>query len=148
MRVSDILFFKCLQKLKPFPLWWTHIEKKHSGRMGQILLDIECSTLPCENIPPSVLLGDENLNNTHVSRDAQASCRLVSHFISNKHTHPFELVTLISFQRKPSKYIVMISPNNNTVLNTMTFTGTSSSRITLGICMFIFSWVIMESKSF
>ena len=30
----------------------------------------KCSTLPCENLPPSVLLGNENLNNTYVSRDA------------------------------------------------------------------------------
>ena len=47
----------------------------------------KCSTLPYENIPPSVLLGDENLNNTYVSRDA--SCQLVPLFILNKHIHPF-----------------------------------------------------------
>ena len=47
----------------------------------------KCSTLSYENIPPSVLLGDENLNNTYVSRDA--SCQLVPLFILNKHIHPF-----------------------------------------------------------
>ena len=39
-------------------------------------------------MPPSVLLRDENLNITHVLRDAQASCRVVLPFILNKHTHP------------------------------------------------------------
>ena len=48
----------------------------------------KCSTLPCENIPPSGLMGDENLNNTYVSRDAEASWHLVAPFILNKHIHP------------------------------------------------------------
>ena len=48
----------------------------------------KCSTLPCENIPPSVLLGDENLNNVYVSIDTQASCQLVPPFILNNHFHP------------------------------------------------------------
>ena len=49
----------------------------------------KCSTLSCQSIPPSVLLGDEILNNTYVSRDTHASCRLVPPFILNKHIHPF-----------------------------------------------------------
>ena len=49
----------------------------------------KCSTLPYENIPPSGLLGDGNSINTHVSRDAEASCHLVVPFILNKHIHPF-----------------------------------------------------------
>ena len=52
----------------------------------------ECSTLPYENIPPSGLLGDENSNYTHVSRNAEASCHLVAPFILNKHTHPFGII--------------------------------------------------------
>ena len=40
-------------------------------------------------MPPSGLLGDENLDNTYVSRDAEASCHLVGPFILNKHIHPF-----------------------------------------------------------
>ena len=49
----------------------------------------KCSTLPYDNIPPSGLWGDENLNNTHVSRDAEASCHLVASFILNKYIHLF-----------------------------------------------------------
>ena len=49
----------------------------------------ECSTLPYENIPLSGLLGNVNSNYTHVSRDADASCQLVAHFILSKHIHPF-----------------------------------------------------------
>ena len=52
----------------------------------------KCSTLPYENIPPSGLLGDENSNYTHVSRDAEASCHLVAPFILNKHIHPFGII--------------------------------------------------------
>ena len=52
----------------------------------------KCFTLPYENIPPSGLLGDENSNYTHVSRDYEASCHLVVPFILNKHTHPFEII--------------------------------------------------------
>ena len=62
------------------------IEGSNSYSLNDIAM---CSTLPSENIPPSVLLGDENLNNTYVSRDAQASCNLVAHFKLNKHIHPF-----------------------------------------------------------
>ena len=50
------------------------------------------STLPYENISPSGLLGDQNSNNTHVSRDAEASCHLVAPFIVNKHIHPFGII--------------------------------------------------------
>ena len=50
------------------------IERSSSYNLKDIA---KCSTIPCENIPPSVLLGDENLNNTYVSQDTQASCRLV-----------------------------------------------------------------------
>ena len=49
----------------------------------------KCSAIPCENIPPSVLLRDENLNDTYVSRDTQPSCQLIPPFILNKHIHPF-----------------------------------------------------------
>ena len=45
------------------------------GSSSYSLTDIaKCSTLPYENIPPAGLLGDENPNNTYVSRDAAASC--------------------------------------------------------------------------
>ena len=37
-------------------------------------------------------MGDENSNNTHVSRDAEASCHLVAPFILNKHIHPFGIM--------------------------------------------------------
>ena len=50
------------------------------------------STLPYETIPPAGLLGDENSNYTHVSRDAEASCHLVVPFIFNKHIHPFGII--------------------------------------------------------
>ena len=52
----------------------------------------KCSTLPYKNIPPSGLLGDENSNHTHVSRDAEASCHLVAPFILQKHMHPFGII--------------------------------------------------------
>ena len=38
---------------------------------------------------PSGLLRDGNLNNTYVSRDAEASCHLVAPLILNTHIHPF-----------------------------------------------------------
>ena len=60
------------------------------GSYSYSLKDIaKCSTLPSEDIPPFVLLGDEHLNNTYVLRDAQASCNLVAHFNLNKHIHSF-----------------------------------------------------------
>ena len=63
------------------------------GYNSYSLRDIaQCSTLPYENIPPSGLLGDENSNNTYVSRDAEASCHLVGPFILNKHIHPFGII--------------------------------------------------------
>ena len=44
------------------------------GSDSYSLRDIaKCSTLPYENIPPSGLLGDDNSNNTYVSRDAETS---------------------------------------------------------------------------
>ena len=49
----------------------------------------KCSTIPCENIPPSVFLGDDNLNNIHMSKDSWTSCQLVLPFIINKHIQPF-----------------------------------------------------------
>ena len=49
----------------------------------------KCFTSPYENIPPSGLLGDENLSKTYVSRDAEAYCHLVTLLIFNKHIHPF-----------------------------------------------------------
>ena len=52
----------------------------------------KCSTLPYENIPPCVPLGDENLNNTYVPRDNQASCQFHFLFWTNTST-PLELVT-------------------------------------------------------
>ena len=58
------------------------------GSNSYSLKDIaKCFTITYENIPHSVLLGDENLNNTYVSRDAQASCQLVPPFILNKNIH-------------------------------------------------------------
>ena len=42
----------------------------------------------------------------------------------------------------------MIFPNNNTVLDTIMYKDTDASRITLGICVFIFSRVIMENLAF
>ena len=61
------------------------------GSNSYSLRDIaKCSTLPYENIPPSGLLGDEN--NTHVSRDTEASCHLVAPFILNIHIHPFGII--------------------------------------------------------
>ena len=60
------------------------------GSNSYSLKDIaKCSTLPYENIPPSGLLGDGNLDNTYMSRDAEASCHLVTPFILNKHIRPF-----------------------------------------------------------
>ena len=38
------------------------------------------------------LLGDENSNYTHVSRDAEASCHLVAPFILHKHMHPLGII--------------------------------------------------------
>ena len=62
------------------------------GSNSYSLKDIaKCSTLPYENIPPSVLLGDEDLNSTYVPRDAQSSCQLVPPFIYNKNIHPFRI---------------------------------------------------------
>ena len=51
----------------------------------------KCSTIRCDYIPPSELLKDDNFNNTYVSRDAQASCRLVPHFVLYKHIHAFAI---------------------------------------------------------
>ena len=63
------------------------------GSNSYSLRDIaKWSTLPYENIPPSGLLGDENSNNTYVSRDTEASCHLVAPFIWNKHIHPFGII--------------------------------------------------------
>ena len=62
------------------------IEGSHSYSLKDIA---KCSTLPYENIPPSGLFGDENLNDTYVSRNAEAPCHLVAPFILNKHIHPF-----------------------------------------------------------
>ena len=63
------------------------------GSYPYSLRDIaKCSTLPNENIPPSGLLGDENSNYTHVSRDAEASCHLVAPFILHKHIRPFGII--------------------------------------------------------
>ena len=50
----------------------------------------KCSTSPYENIPPSGFLGDEN--NTHVSRDTEASRHLVVPSILNIHIHPFGII--------------------------------------------------------
>ena len=62
----------------------------NEGSNSYCLKDIaKCSTLPYEIIPPSGLLGDENFNNTYVSRDTEASCHLVGPLILNKHIHPF-----------------------------------------------------------
>ena len=54
----------------------------------------KCSTLPCENILTYVLLGDKNLNNIYIymSRDTQASWRLVPSFILKNISTPLELV--------------------------------------------------------
>ena len=52
----------------------------------------KCPTLPYENRPPSGLFGNENSNNTCTSRDTEASCHLVTHFILNKHIHPFGII--------------------------------------------------------
>ena len=41
MIVSDLLLQKCLQIVKPFPLWLIPIEQKPSIRMDQIMLDKE-----------------------------------------------------------------------------------------------------------
>ena len=60
------------------------IERSRSYSLKDIA---KCSTIPCENIPHSVLLGDENLNNTYTSRDTQASCQLIPPFMLNKHIH-------------------------------------------------------------
>ena len=49
------------------------------------------STIPYENIPPLVLVGDGNLSNTYVSRNAKASCRLLPPVILNNHIHPFRV---------------------------------------------------------
>ena len=63
------------------------------GSNSYSLRDIaKCSTLPYENIPPSGLLGDENSNYTHVSRDAETSCHLVAPFILHKHIHLFGII--------------------------------------------------------
>ena len=62
------------------------IERSSSQSLKNIA---KCSTISCENTHPSGLLGEENLNNTYVSRDAQASCRMVPPFILNKHIHRF-----------------------------------------------------------
>ena len=63
------------------------------GSNSYSLRDIaKCSSLPHENIPPSGLLGDENSINTHVSKDAEASCHLVAPFILNKHIHPLGVI--------------------------------------------------------
>ena len=63
------------------------------GSNSYSLRDIaNCSALPYENIPPSGLLGDKNLNNAYVSRDAKASCHVVAPFILNKHIHPFGII--------------------------------------------------------
>ena len=59
-----------------------YIERSQSYTLKDIA---KCST----KYPPSLLLGNENLNITSVSRDAQASCRLVPPFSLNKHIHPF-----------------------------------------------------------
>ena len=69
---------------------WSRLPHRHVLSMS--LKDFaKCSTIPCENISPSVLLGDENLNNTYVSRDSRTSCncKLVPPFIKNKHIQPF-----------------------------------------------------------
>ena len=63
------------------------------GSNSYSLRDIaKCSTLLYGNIPPSGLLGDANSSNTHVSRDAEASCHLVAPVILNKHIHPFGII--------------------------------------------------------
>ena len=53
---------------------------------------VKCSTFPYENIPPSGILREENLNKTYVSRDAEAFCHLIAPFILNKHIHPFGII--------------------------------------------------------
>ena len=60
------------------------------GSSSYSLKDIaKFSTIPCENISPSVFFGDEILNNTYVSRDFRTSCQLVPPLVINKHIHPF-----------------------------------------------------------
>ena len=67
--------------------WWVCKSPNSVIKMRDIA---KCSTLPYENIPPSGLLGDEN--NTHVSRDTDASCHFVAPFILNMYTHPFVII--------------------------------------------------------
>ena len=52
----------------------------------------KCSTIPCENIPPSAPTGDEQINNIHVSRDVPKSRQLVLPYSLNIHIHPFGIV--------------------------------------------------------
>ena len=52
----------------------------------------KCSTIPCENIPPSAPTGDEQMNNIHVSRDVPKSRQLVLPYSLNIHIHPFGIV--------------------------------------------------------
>ena len=64
------------------------------GSNSYSLRDIaKCSTLPYENIPPSGILGDENLDNTYVSRYAEASSHLVAPLILTNTSTPSELLT-------------------------------------------------------
>ena len=79
-------------------LRWRGKRSRHSRRMrNRNFAYLARSPLPSVlqylgKMYSSCILGEgENLNNTHLPRDSQASCQLVPHFIINKHTHLFEI---------------------------------------------------------
>ena len=82
-------------------------------------------TIPCENITPTLLLGDERLNNTYVTRDTRASYQLLPPFILNKHIHPFGICDP-KYQRYLNSVIHLLLP----ILRTM------STRGSLSKCLF------------
>ena len=59
------------------------IKRSTSYNLKDIL---KCSTIPCENTPCCTFW---RWNDTYVSRNAQASCRLVPSYILHRHIHPF-----------------------------------------------------------
>ena len=58
------------------------------GSSSYNLKDVaKCSTIPCENVSLCVILGDESLNNTHISKGSPDTLPIGSTFYY-KQTHP------------------------------------------------------------
>ena len=91
------------------------------------------NTIPCENIPSSVFLGDDNVNNTYVSGDSRTSWQLDPPFMINKHSNPLGICNP-KYQCCLNSVIQMLLP----ILRTISYNSQFKSRTegSLSKCLF------------